>query len=126
MNPLYFPHCGVNSIHITINGNTVYTIRSIFPSQVTQAYYETQKGIGLERENMISYDSFTSGRTVFSFSFVSEDMKEALPVEMSASMRISIRFSNPLSTPHVVMLFGDTTGILSIDSDRIVHCDVRG
>ena len=125
-NALYFNHCDINNIHITINGSTVYNINSSFPGQVMQAYYETIKSIGMEQENIITFESFKEGRTIFNFNFINEDMKEALPVDRSASMRIALRFDAPLTSPHMVILFGDTTGILTIDSDRIIHCDVRG
>ena len=125
-NALYFSHCNINNIHITINGNTVYNINCSFPGQVMQAYYETVKAVGLDQQNIITLESFKEGRTIFNFNFVSEDMKEALPVEMSANMRITLKFSTPVVAPHLVMIFGDTTGILTIDRDRIVHCDVRG
>ncbi|XP_068227639.1 uncharacterized protein [Palaemon carinicauda] len=125
-NPLFFHHANVNNIHITINGSTVYNINAAFPERVVQAYYESRKAIGIDDENIISLDSFTEGRTIFNFNFVHEDMEEALPVERSASMRIILKLTTAVTTPHLIMLFGDTTGILSIDADRIIHCDVRG
>lgn len=125
-NGLYFKHCDLSNIHITINGSTVYNINCGFPNKMAQVYYEMQKAIGLERDNLISYDAFHSGRAVFYFNFVSEDMQEALPVEMSASMRINLKFSTPVNSNTVIILFAETIGLMTIDADRTVLCDVRG
>lgn len=125
-NGLYFSHCKVKNIHVSINGNTVYNIDCLFPSRVARAYYEGIRSVGVEHDNIISLESFREGRSLFNFNFITEEMKDALPVEMSAMMRITLDFGTPLTAPHIVMLFGDTTGILSIDNDRMIHCDVRG
>ena len=89
-------------------------------------FYEGQKSIGMDVENMISYNSFTKGRSIFSFNFVNEVIEDTLPVERSASLRLSLAFKNPLTSPHVVILMAATKGIITIDSQRIITCDVRG
>ena len=125
-NGLYFNHADLANVHITLNGNTVYNINTTFPHIYSQSYYEVQKALGIDKDNMITYDAFKSGRSVFMFNFVNEPTEETLPVESSASLRLNLKFGSNLSSPHVIILLADTTGLLSIDNQRFVNCDVRG
>ena len=125
-NPLFLKHCNLNNIHITINGSTIYNINCEFPHNISHLYYVTQKSLGLEHENMISYDSFAEGRTLMYFNFITEDMEDALAVEMSASMRINLKLGANTTNPIVVILLADTTGLMTVDANRSVVCDVRG
>ena len=125
-NGLYFDHANISNIHVTLNGNTVYNFNTSFPHVYSQCYYEIQKAIGIDKDNMITYDSFKNGRSVFTFNFVDEPTEETLPVESSASLRINLKFGQNLTRPHVIILLADTTGLLSVDNQRFVSCDVRG
>lgn len=125
-NPLFLSHCNLSNIHITINGSTIYNVNCEFPNNISNLYYITQKSLGLTHENMISYDSFSRGRTLMYFNFITEDMEDALPVEMSASMRINLKLRVNTASPIVVILLAETTGLLSIDSARGIVADVRG
>lgn len=125
-NSLYFGAYDLNNVHITVNGNTVYHINCNFPNTITQLYYETQKSIGGGHDNLITYNSFKNGRAIYCFSFVTEEVEDSMPVEISASLRISIKLGTVAPHPCMILLFGDTKGILTIDSDRVIQCDVRG
>ena len=127
LNPLYFRHCNLANTHLTINGSTIYNINTDFKNDnYAHMFYETQKSIGMESNNMITKDSFAEGRAIFSFNFVNEVTEDTLPIERSANLRLSLTLDNNLSTPHVVILLADTKGIISIDNQRVVTCDVRG
>ena len=89
-------------------------------------FYECQKSIGIESNNMITNDSFAEGRAVFSFNFVNEVTEDSLPIERSANLRLSLTLDSNLTSPHVVILLADTKGIVSIDNQHVVTCDVRG
>ena len=125
-NGLYFQHANLSNIHLTVNGSTHYNINTEFPDSYTQAYYETLKSIGLDVNHMITYNSFKSGRAIFVFNFINEPVEETLPIESSASIRLNIKFGTNISKPLIVILLAETTGLLSIDSHRIISCDVRG
>ena len=125
-NGLFFEHCDLANTHITINGSTLYNINTEFPHKFAQSYFETQRALGLDKENLITYDSYTKGRSVFCFNFVHEILEGSLPVELSASLRINLKFANNIPSPRVIILLADTTGVLTIDSNRVVTCDVRG
>ena len=89
-------------------------------------FYECQKSIGIESNNMIKADSFSKARSVFCFNFVNDVTEDSLPIERSANLRLSLTLDNNLTSPHVVILMADTKGIISIDNQHIVTCDVRG
>ena len=126
LNGLYFEHSNLENLHLTVNGNTFYNVNTNFPNTYCQSYYETLKSIGLNNDHMITHKSFKGGRTIFSFNFVHESVEETLPVESSASLRLNIKFSQNLTAPHTIILLAETTGLLTIDNNRIVTCDVRG
>ena len=125
-NGLYFEHCNISNLHMTVNGSTIYNINTNFPNNYSQSYYETLKTLGLDNDHMITFDTYKGGRTAFMFNFIHEPTGETLPVETTASLRINLKLSENLSSPHVIILLAETTGLLSIDSQRIVTCDVRG
>lgn len=125
-NGLYFNHCNLTNIHITVNGATAYNISPAFPNNYTQCYYETQKSVGIDKDNMLSFSAYKSGRSLFSFNFINEPVEETLPIEVSANLRLSLRFAASLTSPHVIILVAETTGLLSVDNQRNVTCDVRG
>lgn len=125
-NPLYFPHCNIQNITISINGKPVYDITSDFENSYgIRNYYESINHSSIQKGGLITYNGFKNGRAIFNFNFVNEDLKDAVPVELSANMRITITFKERLDNPHVVLLLAETVGILSIDKDRNIHCDVR-
>ena len=76
---------------------------------------------------MITHESYKKkSRSVFCFNFVNENIDDTLPVERSSNLRLSLSFKNNLTSLHVVNLLTDTKGIISIDNQRVVTCDVRG
>ena len=127
-NPLCFKPFGVKNISVSVNGNSIYNINMDWDNGYNlRAYYESLRARGVETaDNVLCYDSFKNGRTVFTFNFINEDMRGAVPIEMSANMRITATFSTAPATPILALLTAQTVGILNIDSDRNVQCDLRG
>ena len=125
-NPLFFNHFDLSGLQISINGRNIYNINSTMPSNKARIYYESQKSLGLDNANMLSYNSFGKGRSILTFNFLSEDMEDAIPVEVSASMRINLSFASRMTNPVVVILLADTVGLLTVDESRMILCDVRG
>ena len=125
-NGLYFEHANISNIHVTVNGSTIYNINTSFPHEYSQCYYETQKALGIDKNNLVTYNTYKGGRSLFTFNFINETVEDTLPVEMSANLRLNLKFASSLSNPHVIILLADTTGLLSVDNQRIVTCDVRG
>ena len=120
-NPLFFPQLDVSQMRVSINGNTAYALNN----DIT-AYYETLRSLGLQDDHMITRDAFFNGRCVYNFNFVPEDIKSGnIPIETSANMRISIDFNTPPTVPHILLLIGDSIGIMNIDKDRHIQCEYR-
>ena len=125
-NGLYFDHFNLSNTRITVNGSSMYNINTSFPNNYAQSYYKTQRSLGGDNNNLISYDSYALGRCILSFSFVNEDVEGSLPVELSASLHINLTFDTPIPEPTVIILIADTKGLLTIDRGRSISCDVRG
>ena len=67
-----------------------------------------------------------SGKGVFCFDFIAEDMNDVVPTDLSGNLKIELRFKDTMKEPIVVFLIGDTTGLITIDQDRSITCDIRG
>ena len=127
LDPLYFRYCNLANTHLTINGTTIHIITTDFNNDnYAHMFYECQKSIGIESDNMITNYSFVEGRAVFSFNLVSEVTEDSLPIERLANLRLSLTLDSNLTSPHVVIMLADTKGIVSIDNQCVVPFDVRG
>ena len=69
-NGLYFGHCDLSNTLITVNGSSVYNINTSFPNNYSHSYYVTQRSLGVDNDNLTSYDSYAKGRSIFCFNFV--------------------------------------------------------
>ena len=99
LNTLYFKHCNLPNVHVTINGTSMYNVNTDFDTgNHSHMIYETQKPIGIDTDNMKTH----------------------------ANLRLPLSFKNNVTSPHVVILLADIKGIISIDNQCVVTCDVRG
>ena len=55
----------------------------------------------------------------------SEDIKEAISLENSGSLRLHVELASPHTDNIVFLLIGDTQGILHVDRERRTTVDVR-
>lgn len=124
-NGLYLTHADLGHVHISINGSTVYNIRSQFPHHVSRLFYSTLEGLGLETANNLTLQTFGKGQTICAFNFVTEDVENGIPLEKSGNMRISLTFNKGYNRNLVIIFFADTTGVIDIDAHRQVTCQVR-
>lgn len=124
-NGLYFSHADLSHVHITINGSTVYNIRSAFPHHTAGIYYSTLEALGLETRNSLTFQAFKAGRTVCAFNFVTEDIENGIPLEKSGNLRISLSFAQAQKQNLIIIFFAETLGLIDIDSRRHVKCIVR-
>ena len=124
-NGLYFSHANVSEITVSINGLSVYKNSMIFPDQCSQAFFNTLDSLGLENDTLLDFTSFKKGRSVFVYSLLAEDLAGAVPLEQSGNLRISIQLSQGLDNNLVILMFGDTKGVISVNADRNVICDSR-
>ena len=75
---------------------------------------------------MITYNKSLNGKGIFCFDFIAGDMAEVIPSDLSGHLKIELNFSE--NTPHalIALLIADTTGIITIDSERSIYLDTRG
>ena len=125
-NGLYFGHENLQNLHVTINGSTVYDINSKFPHDFSQLYFATLKTIGTEFDSLIHFDAFNEGRTVIALNFKSEFAEDTMEIDKSGNLRLEMTFDTPKNENRVILLLGESQGVLSIDGDRNVECHVRG
>ena len=58
LNPLYFKHCNLSNVHVTINGTSIYNINTDFNTgNYSHMFYATQKLIVIGTDNMITQES---------------------------------------------------------------------
>lgn len=125
-NPIYFEHSNISNIHITLNGSTLYDINADFAdNNFSYLYYETIKSLTLPYDHLMHYDAFAKGRMVMAFNFRSENTPDTLEVEKTGNLRISLSFNGPVNTNRVIILFGETQGVMTVDGQRNIYCDVR-
>ena len=124
-NPLFLRHSDLNGISVSVNGRTVHNFSVSLPKQFAPLYHYTLKALGLEQNHLLSYDSFTTGRMIIALDLLAEDVKEALDPEFTGNLRINMNFSKAASENQVLLLFGDTQGIIKINSSRQIYSDVR-
>ena len=125
-NPLFLTHADLNGLSVSINGRTVHNFTVSLPKQFAPVYHYTLKALGLEQHHLVSYDAFTKGRMIIALDLMAEDVKEAIDPEFSGNLRINISFSKAADSNRILLLFGDTQGIIRINGSRQIYSDVRG
>ena len=67
-----------------------------------------------------------SGKGIFCFDFIAEDMNDVVPTDLSGNLEIELCFTDVMTEPIVVFLIGDTTGLIARGQYHTVTCDIRG
>ena len=124
-NPLFLRHANLNGLSVSINGRTVHNFSVSLPKQFAPLYHYTIKTLGLDQHHLVSYDSFTTGRMIIALDLKAEDVKDAIDPEFTGNLRINLSFSQPAASNQIVLLFGDTQGIIRINGSRQIYSDVR-
>ena len=124
-NGLYFSNANLANVTISIDGANVYKDKAHFPHECSHIYYNTLDGLGLDNNHLLDYEGFKKGSTVMVYSLTPDDVQGTLPLEQSGNLRVSIELKVGLDHNLVILLFGDTKGVLSINSERNVLCETR-
>ena len=125
-NGIYFHHEYLQKLQCTINGSSVYDMSANFPDDYSELYYESLKTLSLDYDSLLHYDSFNSGRMIVALNFISELKEDALELEKSGNLRIQMTFATPRNENRIILLLGETQGIMSIDGERNINVFVRG
>ena len=124
-NPLFLRHGDLNGLSVSINGRSVHNFTVSLPKQFAPLYHYTLKALGIEQHHIISYDAFTKGRMIIALDLMAEDVKAAIDPEFTGNLRINMSFSRATASNQVLLLFGDTQGIIRINGSRQIYSDVR-
>ena len=124
-NGLYFSNSNLSEITVSLNGVGVYKNSVSFPHVCSQAYFNAIDSLGLENDTLLDFNGFKQGRTIFVYSLLPEDLQGTVPLEQSGNLRVSIQLSQGLDKNIVILMFGDTKGVISVNADRNVVCDSR-
>ena len=124
-NGLYFQHGRMERLQVSINSVPIRSLQSTFPDRVAQLYFDTLSSIGLLSDTLVTHKAFTNGKSFFMVNFDQEDLKNVMPLEKSGNLRVELTFGEVVDRNRIVFLFGDSVGILAVDQDRLVTCDVR-
>ena len=124
-NGLYFQHGELERVQVYINSVPIRSLQSSFPNKIAQVYFDTLNSIGLLSNTLMTYKAFKNGKTFLVVNFEQEDLKNVLPIEKSGNLRIELTFGEVVDRNRIIFLFGDSVGVLNVDQDRTVTCDVR-
>ena len=124
-NAIHFLHGKVNRITVTINGTDAYDITADYPRKYSKLYATTLEALGYEKDHMISKFGFKSGSCVMMFDLRKSTDMNTVPLEINGSMRLNLTLERGATQNRVVLLFGETRGVLTINPDRRVTTDFR-
>ena len=115
-NANYLTHNNISNIKVDINGNSLSNHNCAFPREAGSVFYQTLSTIG--KNNLLTYNNFRAGRTIFCFDTRTSDASDSLSIERQGMLRISINCRSPSTSNKVVFVIGFTTGILEVTGDR--------
>ena len=92
---------------------------------VAPIYHDRLSAIGLFRDTLLTEKGYKGGKFFLLIDFEQEQLENVLPLEKSGNLRITLTFGETVPHNRLIFLFGDTTGVLAIDKDRQVLCEVR-
>ena len=62
---------------------------------------------------------------ICTFDLRAENLNDNLPVEKNGGLRLSLNLSKGENQNRLLILFGETVGIITVNSERRLQCDVR-
>lgn len=125
-NPLYLGAGKLNEVKISVNGRNICSVACNFPYNCSEIYYRTLESLGLHRDHCLNLELFKKGGFAFCLDLRAENLNETIPVEMTGGLRLHLSFSEAAGTNNTLIhLLGETTGIISVNNNRRLQCDVR-
>ena len=124
-NGLYFSSSNLSEISVSLNGVSVYKNAVSFPHECSQAYFNAIESLGIENDTLLDFNGFKQGKTIFVYSLLPEDLQGTVPLEQSGNLRLSLQLKQGVDKNLVILMFGDTKGVISVNADRNVVCDSR-
>ena len=131
-NPFLFHHFNINFFSLYINGKQLPS-RALTPdfsddnTDYSRTFMQMSSGLGHAFENQdcgLSYRDFKGGNTLFVFNLNSE-LTDGEHIERvkRGSVRIEVRFAQPLPHPITSIVFSEFDSLILIDKDRNPELD---
>jgi len=129
-NPFQFQTYDLNNLSLYLDGKQIPAkpLRPDYRSgQHVRAYHQLNLSLGCANKdvgNLISYDSFSKGYTVYGFD-LTPSLLDGLQYELikSGALRIEMQFANALQQPVHVLVYGEFDSLLEIDRSRQIVKD---
>ena len=131
-NPFNFHHFNINFFTLYINGKQLPS-RALSPdfanntTDYVRSFMQMSSGLGHAFANQdcgVSYSDFQGGNTLFVFNLNSEQTDgEHIERPQRGSVRIEVRFSQPLPRPITCIVFSEFDSLILIDKDRNPELD---
>ena len=132
LNPFNFQHFGINFFSLYVNGIQIPS-RALQPefeggnSDYARTYMQMSSALGHAFSNQdcgISYTDFKGGNTLFVFNLNAE-LTDGDHIETTkrGSVRIEVRFTNPLRNPITCLVLSEYDNLILIDKERNVSLD---
>ena len=131
-NPFNFHHFNINFFSLYINGQQLPS-RALVPdfgdgtTDYVRSYMQMSSALGYAFANQdcgISYSDFKGGSTLFAFNLQSEHTDgDHIERAKRGSVRLEVRFAEPLPTPISCLIFSEYDSLILIDKDRNSELD---
>lgn len=121
-NAAYLEHLNVGNLTLEVNSMVHSSIKLEFPNKITNGFYHTLSNLKGEK-NLLTYENFKKGRTLFCWDLTTSDTTDTLNVEKKGNIRISLQTDVAVPQNTSVYIVGITNGVVEIDGNRRVKCN---
>ena len=114
----YFHNINMKSLRLDVDGNSIANFKTSFPREATNLFYNTLMNVK-DDSNLLTYNSFMTGRTILTFDLQATECHDTLPVEKNGNIRLHIE-TEANDENMICLVFAETSGLIEINSNRQV------
>ena len=125
-NSLYFGNHDLRKISLTVNNETLYSVSTMFSQELyASLYFHTINSLGQGRSHQLTHELFKDGRTIAVFNLLPEKLKDSIALDKEGNLRLVLELGTAPTENLVLILLGDSQGVLRVDGNRDVAVDIR-
>ena len=118
-NAAYFSNASLENVRLEINGNTISSITSKFPTNIAHIFHHTLSNLRGEH-NLLNLKTFKDGRTIIAYDLRTSDCEDVIAIEKTGNVRLTVQSSPPIQENLIAFAVGDTTALVEVDGQRRV------
>ena len=118
-NAAYFSNASLENVRLEINGNTISSITSKFPTNIAHIFHHTLSNLRSEH-NLLNLKTFKDGRTIIAYDLRTSDCEDVIAIEKTGNVRLTVQSSPPIQENLIAFAVGDTTALVEVDGQRRV------